>query len=92
MLSVFQFVPKWYNELMKKYNEVRARNGKADDIVIDGVNIHLEDMDGRNWWLGVYRGEKRATFWISSKSKITVRVEENELGLKSIEQNDSHIS
>ena len=74
---------------MKKYNEVRTRNGKADDIVIDGVNIHLEDMDGKNWWLGVYRGKKRATFWISSKSKISVRAEENELDLRVTEQNDS---
>lgn len=67
---------------MEKYNEVRTRNGKADDIVIDDVNIHLEDMDGKNWWLGVYRGKKRATFWIRSKNKINIRLEENELGLK----------
>lgn len=73
---------------MKKYNEVRTINNRADDIVIDDVNIHLEDMDGKNWWLGIYRGKKRATFWISSKSKINVRTEENELGLESIEQND----
>lgn len=73
---------------MKK-DEIRTRNGKVDDIVIDQVDIHLEDMDGNNWWLGVYQGKKRATFWISSKSKITVRVEENELGLKLTEQNGS---
>lgn len=46
-------------------------------------------MDGNNWWLGVYQGKKRATFWISSKSKITVRVEENELGLRLTEQSGS---
>ncbi len=67
---------------MKKYNEVRTKMGKADDIVIDEVNIHLEDMDGKNWWLGVYKGKKRATFWIKSKSKIIVKLEEDELGLK----------
>lgn len=73
---------------MKKYNEVRTRNGKADDIVIDGVNIHLEDMDGKTWWLGVYRGKKRATFLIRSKSEISVKLEENDLGLKFKEQNN----
>ncbi len=74
---------------MKKYNEVRTRNGKEDDIVIDGVNIHLEDMDGKNWWLGIYRGKKQATFWIRSKSKITIKVGENELGLRLKEQNNA---
>lgn len=64
------------------YNEVRTRNGKADDIVINGVDLHLEDMDGKSWWLGVYRGKKYATFWIKSKNKISVKLEENELGLK----------
>lgn len=67
---------------MKKYNEIRTRNGRADDIVIDDVSIHLEDMDGKSWWLGIYRGKKCATFWIRSKSKIEVSLEENELGLK----------
>ena len=47
---------------MKKYNEVRTRNGKEDDIVISNVDIHLEDMDGKNWWLGIYKGKKRTTF------------------------------
>ncbi len=67
---------------MNKYNEVRTKNGKADDIVIDEVSIHLEDMDGKNWWLGVYRGKKRATFWIRSKGIISIKLEEDELGLK----------
>lgn len=72
---------------MKKYNETRTRNSKEDDIVISDADIHLEDMDGKNWWLGVYKGNKRTTFRIRSKSKITVKTEENELGLKFIEQN-----
>ena len=72
---------------MKKYNEIRTRDGKEDDIVISNVDIHLEDMDGKNWWLGVYKGNKRTTFRIRSKSKITVETEDNELGSKLIEQN-----
>ena len=72
-----------------KYNEIRTRDGKEDDIVISGVDIHLEDMDGKNWWLGVYKGNKRTTFRISSKSEITVKTEANELDLKFIEQNIS---
>ncbi len=76
-----------YNIYMKKYKEVRTRDGKEDDIVISGVDVHLEDMDGKNWWMGIYDGKKRTTFWISSKSRITVKLEENELGLELKEQN-----
>ena len=67
-----------------KYNEIRLRKGKLDDIAID--DLHLEDMDGKNWWLGLYRGNKRISFWIRSKSKITVEIQENGLKSKIIEQ------
>ena len=69
---------------MKKYNEIRLDDkDKEDDIVIDGVDIHLENMDDRCWWLGVYKGNKRNTFWICTKrGKITVRLDENELKSK----------
>lgn len=72
---------------MKRYNEIRTRNGQEDDIVVSEADIHLEDMDGKNWWMGVYKGDKRATFWMSSQSKITVRTDENDLNLPFIEQN-----
>ena len=69
---------------MKKYNEVRLSEGKPDDIAIDGVDTHLEwmsDDNGSLWWLGLYKGKKRTTFHIWSKSKIKVELVEN--GLKS---------
>ena len=69
---------------MKKYNEIRLDDkDKEDDIVIDGVDIHLENMNDRCWWLGVYKGNKRNAFWICTKrGKITVRLDENELKSK----------
>lgn len=65
-----------------KYNEIRLFQGKPDDIVIDEVSVHLENMTNKVWWLGIYRGKKRSTFWIRSKSKIEVELIENELQLK----------
>jgi hypothetical protein len=67
-------------------SEIRLRDGAPDDIVLDGGDLHLEDMDGKSWWLGFYRDGKRTTFRLRSKSKITVTVEENELGAALIEQ------
>ena len=63
---------------MKVYNEIRLDNKKQlDDIVI--YDIHLERMADRFWWLGIYKGKKRTCFWIKSKSKIFVEVQDNEL-------------
>ena len=75
-------------ERMKKYNEIRLADGVPDDIVIEDVTIHLEDMDGKVWWLGASRGNgkncKRTSFWLRSKSKIHVEVQDNELKTKII--------
>ena len=72
---------------MTKSNEIRLdEKGNLDDIVID--EVHLEDMNGKCWWLAVYRGKKRTAFWIESKSKITVRLQDNELGTKVVPWED----
>ena len=64
-----------------KFNEIRLnKKGEFDDIAID--DVHLEDMDGKSWWLGIYRGNKRISFWITSKSKIKVSLQANGLKTK----------
>lgn len=80
-----------------KYNEIRLDESKSfDDIAID--NLHLEDMNGKNWWLGIYREVKdkrfkkgikymRTSFFITSKSKITVSLQDNQLNTKIIPWN-----
>lgn len=72
---------------MKKYNEIRHANGKPDDIVLDGGDMHLEDMDGKVWWLGFYRGKKRTSFILRSKSEITVEIQDNDLKAKLVDEN-----
>ncbi|MGH2611565.1 MAG: hypothetical protein ACRDFB_00780 [Rhabdochlamydiaceae bacterium] len=71
-----------------KYFEIRTRKGKLDDIALDDVAIHLEDMDGKLWWLGIYKKgtKKRLTFYIKSKSKITLEIVEQDLPVKFVEQ------
>lgn len=68
----------------KQFNEIRTRKGELDDIAI--YDMHLEDMTGNVWWLGYYRGNKRTTFNIRSKTKIKLEVIENELKSKMVEQ------
>lgn len=77
--------------MKKVYNEIRLAKGKPDDIVIDNVDLHLEDMNGNSWWLGAYsrkqgdfKKDVRTSFWIYSKSKITVTVQDNLMKTKII--------
>lgn len=72
----------------KKYFEIRTRKGRLDDLVFDDVDIHLEDMNGKTWWLGVYKKgtSKRLAFRIKSKSKITLQIQEQDLPVTWIEQ------
>lgn len=72
--------------------EIRLRHGKADDIVLSNVDVHLEQMDNKVWWLGVYSPGaklKRNTFWIRyEKGQIIVHPDENGLKAKVLEQED----
>lgn len=79
---------KQLGNLPEKYNEVRLRHGIEDDIVLSDGDMHLEDMTGNFWWLGFYKNNKRITFRITSKSKISVRVEEDGLKIKKVEQEE----
>ena len=73
-----------------KFNEIRLnKKGEFDDIAID--NLHLEDMDGKTWWLGLYRKNKRICFWLSSKSKIKVTLQENGLKTKIVQYKEIDI-
>ena len=70
----------------KKYNEVRLRFGAVDDIAIDEGDLHFEQMTDNSWWLGFYQGDKRITFWIHSETSIQVKLNENGIKAKLIEQ------
>src|SRR4051812_45546990 len=70
----------------KKWNEIRTRQRRLDDIVLDNGDLHLEDMQGNLWWLGFYRGDKRTSFSIRSKSEITVEMQDNDLKASLVEQ------
>lgn len=60
---------------------IRMKKGKPDDVVIEGVTcFRLERMDKGSVWIAAYRGDQRVAFWIGSDSKITITLNEDELG------------
>lgn len=38
--------------------------GCIDEIVLHGVDVHVEQMDGRCWWIGIYRPD--GTYWMGN--------------------------
>ena len=72
---------------MKTWNEIRLNEeGENDDIVIDGVNVHLEQMDNNLWWLGLYKGKKRICFYlVADQGGIKCELTENGLKTKIVE-------
>lgn len=38
--------------------------GDIDEIVLSGVDIHIEQMDDRCWWIGIHRPD--GTYWMGN--------------------------
>lgn len=58
--------------------EVRTNDdGSLDEIVAEGVDIHLEQMNDGCWWLGIYKNNntERQVLWLNSKKPITANTE-----------------
>ena len=60
----------------------RNEDGTVDEIVVDNVNVHIEQMDRGYWWMGIYGSEndKRVLrLGFCSKKKIVLNIEGNDL-------------
>ena len=42
--------------------------GDIDEIVLHGVTVHIEQMDDRCWWIGIYRD---GTYWMGNFTATT---------------------
>jgi hypothetical protein len=42
--------------------------GDIDEIVLSGVDIHIEQMDDRCWWIGIYRDASKSgtPYWMGN--------------------------
>ena len=58
--------------------EIRLNDdGSLDEVVGNGVTVHLEQMDDGLWFLGVYGGKKVVQVWLRSKRPIKANYEES---------------
>lgn len=57
----------------------RNEDESIDEIVISNVDLHIEQMGKKFWWMGIYKGDKRIAINIYSKKAITLYIDENEL-------------
>lgn len=63
---------------MKTKNINYDKDG-VDDVVIEGDWFRLERMNDGTFWVAIYRGKKRVSFLVNSKTKIEVKVQDDEL-------------
>ena len=63
-------------------NEIRRNeDGTIDEIVVSGVDLHIEQMDKGYWWMGIYSRENDKVLLLGfcSKKKIDLNIEYNAL-------------
>jgi hypothetical protein len=59
--------------------EARYQEGQLDEVVADGVCLHLEQMDVNCWWLGIYKPDgSRVCLTFSARGRIKCEVTEGQ--------------
>ena len=71
-----------------------VRGEDIDEIVLHNVTVHVEQMDDRCWWIGIYTGsESDSPYWMGNfvaDSRGRMRfVEQENFGIE-WEQDKSH--
>jgi hypothetical protein len=53
--------------LWNRRPESTRDGGDIDEIVLSNVMVHVEQMSGRCWWIGVYKGDDPdAPYWMGN--------------------------
>jgi hypothetical protein len=50
--------------------EIRYDDGKLDEIVATGCDLHLEQLSGNMWWMSVTAGGRTVHVNLSAKSQV----------------------
>jgi hypothetical protein len=49
------------------------QNGEFDELVISKPDfVHIERMSDESVWIGIYKGDKRVSLFLSSRGKVAV--------------------
>lgn len=67
--------------------------GDIDEIVLHNVDVHIEQMSDRCWWIALYRGGTDDPYWMGnfvadSRGRMTFSEQEND-GIE-WDRDDSH--
>lgn len=81
---------KEYRILWNRRGDGVKDAGDIDEIVLHGVDVHIEQMDDRCWWIGMYRGDDRwaGNFSCDSRGRMTFSEQEDDLGFDKDEEHD----
>lgn len=52
------------NRILWNRRPTARDGGDIDEIVLDGVTVHVEQMNPRCWWIGIYRDDD--TYWMGN--------------------------
>lgn len=56
--------------------EVRTDDtGALDELIAEGVSIHVEQLADNQWWIGIERGDEMQRLVFTSRSNITAFTE-----------------
>lgn len=64
--------------------------GDIDEIVLDDVMVHVEQMDDRCWWIGIYRDGASWSGHFIADSRGRMRFSEQENDGFEWDRDDSH--
>lgn len=61
--------------------EVRnGDDGELDELVANGADVHLEQLDKGHWFLFVTAGDTEYRVWLNSKKRIRANIEASKAG------------
>ena len=49
----------------------RNKDGSLDEIVVQNVDVHIEQMGNGHWWMGIYKDDKVLLLDLSPQCKKT---------------------
>ena len=68
-------------EAVTPMNVIRLdEDGQVDDVAISGDLFRMERMNDGDWWVCIYRGEKRAAFTLTASSPNKAILQEDDIG------------
>jgi hypothetical protein len=60
---------------VSEYEVRRNDDGSLDEFVAEDVAVHLEQMDGNEWFLDIEQGDQTVRIFLTAKGRIRATLE-----------------